>query len=162
MVIVFDSESVSPVCLLGELHSHMALSWIAIHTPGEADVGVQNHVYCCPICMYVVKNNITLLDHIIVGHYLGSFSCGRCLVFAAATAEWMRRHIAVCGESKMEHHKVHSAHHKAHQGSKSSHKSRKAKKRTKEGVSVAAQKKLRSSPAESIPMVTSQEQAKKH
>ena len=25
MVIVFDGESVSPVCLLGELHSHMAL-----------------------------------------------------------------------------------------------------------------------------------------
>ena len=96
MVIVFDGESVSPVCLLGELHSHMALSWIVIHTPGEADVGIWNQVYCCLICLYVIKNNITLLNHIIVGHYWGSFSCGKCLAFAVATAEWMRRYIAGC------------------------------------------------------------------
>ena len=102
-VIVFDGESVSPVCLLGELHSHMALSRIAIHTPGEAEVGVRNRMYCCPICTYVIKNDIALLDHIIVGHYWGSFSCGKCLAFAAATAERMRRHIAVCGQSQMEH-----------------------------------------------------------
>ena len=50
-VIVFDGESVSPMCLLRELHSHLALSQIMIHTPGEADVGVRNHVYCCPICV---------------------------------------------------------------------------------------------------------------
>ena len=55
-VIVFDGESVSPVCLLRELHSRMALSRIAIHTAGEAEVGVRNRMYCCPICTYVVKN----------------------------------------------------------------------------------------------------------
>ena len=75
-VMVLDGESVSPVCLLEELHSHMALSRIAIHAPEEADVGVWKHMYCCPICTYVVKNDIALLDHIIIGHYWGSFSCG--------------------------------------------------------------------------------------
>ena len=78
-VIVFDSESVSPICLLEELHSRVTLSRIAIHTPEEADVGVRDCVYCWPICAYVIKNDITLLDHIIVGHYWGIFSCGKCL-----------------------------------------------------------------------------------
>ena len=160
-VVVLDGESVSLMCLLEELHSCVALSWIAIHTPEEAEVGLWNHMYCCPICAYIVKNEITLLDHIIVGHYWGSFSCGRCLAFAVATTAQMRRHIAGCRQSPMEHHKVHSACRKAHWGSKSGCKSRKAKKRTKEGVSAAAWKKPCSSPTESIPTVTSQKQAKK-
>ena len=160
-VIIFDSESISPVCLLRELHSHVALSWIAIHTPEEAKVGVWNHMYCCPICVYVVKNEVTLLDHIVIGHYWGSFSCRRCLAFTVATAEQMRRHIANCGQSQTGCCKVHSACRKAYWGSKSGRKSRKAKKRTKEGVSVVVQKKPRSSPTESIPTITSQEQAKK-
>ena len=161
-VIIFDGESVSPVCLLKELHSHMALLQITIHTPEEAEVGVWNCMYCCPICAYVIKNDITFLDHIIVGHYWGSFSCGKCLAFAVATAEQMRRHIAGSGQSQMESCKAPSVHSKVYRGSKSGRKSRKAKKRTKEGVSAAARKKPRSSPTESIPMVISQEQAKKH
>ena len=161
-VIVFDGESVSPVCLLKELHSHVALLRIAIHTPEEAEVGVRNRMYCCPICTYVIKNDIALLDHIIVGHYWGSFSCGKCLAFAVATAEQMRRHIAGCGQSQMERHKARSTCCKMHCGSKSGHKSRKAKKGTKEGVSAVARKKPCSSSTGSIPMVTSQEQAKKH
>ena len=154
-VIVFDGETVSPVCLLKDMHSRMALLWITIHTPEEAEVGVQNHVYCCPICTYIIKNDIALLDHLIVGHYWGRFSCEKCLTFAVATAEQMRRHIAGCGQPQMEHCKACSACRKAHWGSKSARKSRKAKKRTKEGVSAAAWKKLCSSPTESIPMVTS-------
>ena len=161
-VIVFDGESVSPICLLGELHFRLALLRITIHTPGEANVGVQNCVYCCPMCTYVIKNNITLLNHIIVGHYWGSFSCRKCLAFAAATAEWMRRHIAGCGQSQVVRGKAHSARHKAHWGYRSGRKSRKGKKRTKEGVSAAARKKLHCSPTRSNPTVTSQEQAKKH
>ena len=75
-VIVFDGESVSSVCLLGELHFHVALLRIVIHMPQEADVVVQNRMYCCPICAYVIKNNIALLDHIIVGHYWAVFPAG--------------------------------------------------------------------------------------
>ena len=137
-VIVFEGESVSPVCLLQELHSHLTLSRIAIHTPQEAKVGVRNHMYCCPICTYVVKNNIVFLDHIIVGHYWGSFSCGKCLAFVAATAQQMKRHIAGCGLLQMECSKVHSVCSKAYHSSKSGHRSRKAKKITKEGVGTAA------------------------
>ena len=68
--------------------------------------GYGNHVYCCPNCAYIIKNDMALLDHIIVGHYWGSFSCRKCLAFVAATAEWMRRHITGCGQSQMEHRKV--------------------------------------------------------
>ena len=68
-VVVFEGESVTPTCLLGELHSRMALSRYALHTPDEAKIGIRNRMYCCPICAYVIQNSTTLLDHIIVGHY---------------------------------------------------------------------------------------------
>ena len=42
-VVVFEGESVSPWCLLGELHSRLALSRFAIHTPDEAKIGIRNH-----------------------------------------------------------------------------------------------------------------------
>ena len=160
-VVIFDCESVSPMCLLRELHSRVALLRIAIHTPEEVEAGVWNHVYCCSICMYIVKNEVTLLDHIIVGHYWGSFSSGRCLAFTVATAEQMIRHIVNCGQSQIRHHRVRSMHCKVHRGFKSSHKSRKAKKRSKEGVSVAPQKKLCSSPMGSLAKVPSHEKARK-
>ena len=70
-VVVLEGESASPRCLLGELHSRLALSRFEINTPKEAKVGIRIHVYCCPICTYVVKNNIALLDHIVIGHYWG-------------------------------------------------------------------------------------------
>ena len=40
MVVVFEGESVTPKCLLSELHSHMALAWYALHTSGEAKMGI--------------------------------------------------------------------------------------------------------------------------
>ena len=101
MVVVFKGESVSPLCLLGDLHSQFT-----IHTPEEAKIGIRIRVYCCPIFTYVVKNNTAFLDHIIVGHYWGSFSCGKCLAFAVDTVEQMMRHFTHCGQSEMEHHKA--------------------------------------------------------
>ena len=153
-IIIFDGESVSPMCLLGELHSRVALSRMAIHMAREFKMGIRNHVYCCPICSYIVKNAMAFLDHIMVGHYWGSFSCGRCLSFAAANAEEMTRHIRNCGQSHTDHRKAHSARRKKHRGTKSSHKSKKAQKRTKEGVGAVARQKPHDSP-------TSKEQAKK-
>ena len=86
-VIVFEGESVSPECLLQELHSCLTLCHIAIHTPDEAKVGVKNCMYCCHICVYIVKNHLVFLNHIIVGHYWGSFSCGKCLAFMVVTTQ---------------------------------------------------------------------------
>ena len=159
-VVVFEGESISPWCLLGNLHSRLALSRFTIHTPEEAKIGISIRVYCCPICMYVIKNNTAFLDHIIVGHYWSSFSCRKCLAFAVDTAEQMMGHLTHCGQSETECHKVRSAHSKAHQGSKSGRKSQEGKKK-KEGVSAAKRKKLRSSPTESNPVASSQEQAKR-
>ena len=102
-------------------------------------------------------------NHIIVGHYWGSFSCGKCLAFVAVTAQQMKRHIAGCGKPQMEHSKAWSTCSRvleAHSGSRPSHRSRKAKKRTdKEGVGTAAWSRPCSSPTKSIPAVTFQEQA---
>ena len=113
-VIIFDGESFSPVCLLEALHSRVAVSWITIHTPEEAERGVQNRVYCCSICAYVGKSNYAFLNHIIVGHYWGSFSCRKCQTFAAATAQQMKRHLMGCEQSQLECCRVRSACHEAH------------------------------------------------
>ena len=40
MVVVLEGESVTPKCLLSELHSRMALSQYALHTSGEAKMGI--------------------------------------------------------------------------------------------------------------------------
>ena len=115
--VAFEGESFLLVCLLQELHSRLTLSHIAIHTRDEARVGVRNRVYCCPICAFVAKNNIVFLNHIIVGHYWGSFSCGKCLASVAVTAQEMRRHFAGCGKPQVEHSKACSVHSKAHHDS---------------------------------------------
>ena len=144
------------------LTPHLTLSRIEIHTTVKVKVGVKYHVYCCPICTYMVKSNIVFLNHVIVGHHWGSFLCGKCLSSMVATAQKMKRHFANCGKPQMEHSKVCSMSSRAHCGSKPSHRSRKAKKKTKGGVGMAAWKRLRSSPTKSIPAVTLQEQAKEH
>ena len=153
-ILIFEGESVSPTCLLGELHSHTSLSRMAIHTDREANMGIHNCVYCCPICAYIVKNATALLDHIVVGHYWGSFSCRMCLSFAATNAEEMRRHIDTCVQSQHGHRRVHSMCRGMHHGKKSGCMSKNAAKRTKQGAGAVAQQKARDSP-------TSQEQTKK-
>ena len=135
-VMVLEGESVSPRCLLGELHTWLALSQFEINTPKEAKVGIRIRMYCCPICAYVVKNNVALLDHIVIGNYWGSFSCGKCLSFAADTAGQMRRHFTTCGQSKTDCCKAQSTCSKGHQESISGH-TKKGGKKKKEGDSVA-------------------------
>ena len=162
-VIVFKGEMVTPLGLLQELHSRLTLSHITIHTLEEVKVGPKNRVSCCPICMYVVKNDYSFLNHIIVGHYWSSFSCGKCLKFVG-NGQQMKRHIPDCGKPKKECKKKHSKDNKvpeAQSSSKSGHKSKKVKKNKtdKEGVSVAGQKKLCGSPSKSSTVATSQEQA---
>ena len=97
-VVVLEGESITPWCLLAELHSRMALARFALHTPGEAKMGIRHRVFFCPICAYVTNNPITFLDHIIVGHYWGSFSCGVCLAFATLTAAEMKAHLRGCSQ----------------------------------------------------------------
>ena len=101
-VVGFEGETVTPLGLLQELHSCLTLSCIAIHTPEEVKVGPKNHMSCCPICTYMVKNDYSFLNHIIVGHYWSRFSCGKCLKFAASNRQQMKRHIADCGKPKKE------------------------------------------------------------
>ena len=105
-VVVFEGESVTPKCLLSELHSCMALSWYALHTSDEAKMGIRHRIFCCPICEYVANNPTTFLDHIVVGHYWGSFSCGVCLAFATLTTAGMKAHQIGCGQSEMERSKA--------------------------------------------------------
>ena len=81
---VFEGGMVTPLGFLQELHLCLTLSCIAISTPEEVKVGLKNCMSCCPICAYIVKNDYSFLNHIIIGHYWSSFSCGKCLEFAAS------------------------------------------------------------------------------
>ena len=130
-MVVLEGESVTPKCLLSELHSCMALSRYALHTSDEAKMGIRHHMFFCPICEYVANNPTTFLNHIVVGHYWGSFSCGVCLAFATLMAVGMKAHLIGCGQYGMEHSKVRSLHEKAPRGSKSGRKSK--GKKSKEG-----------------------------
>ena len=149
-IIVFEGESVTPLCLLQELHSHLTLSHIEISTPDEAKVGQKNHVSCCPICTYVAQNDNSFLNHIIVGHYWSSFSCGKCLKFVVAMGQQMKRHILGCGKPQKEHKRRHSSNiqvPEACSSLRSGHESKKAKKKSdKEGVGMVGWKKPCSTP----------------
>ena len=157
-IIIFEGESVTPVCLLHELHSQVALSRITIHTSEEAKVRIMNRMYCCPICTYMAKIKSIFLDHIIAGHYWSSFSCGKCLAFMAVTRQQMKRHLASCVKPESEGSKAHSAHSgvpEVHGRSRPSCRSVKTKKRTqREGVGTVTWKKPRSSPSQSVPVTT--------
>ena len=60
---VFEGGMVAPLGLLQELHSHLTLSHILIHTPEEVKMGQKNRVSCCPICMYVIKKRLHVPHH---------------------------------------------------------------------------------------------------
>ena len=145
-IIVFEGESVTPLCLLQELHSCLTLSHIEISTPDEAEVGQKNHVSYCPICPYVAKNDNLFLNHIIVGHYWSSFSCGKCLTFVVAMGQQMKRHILGCGKPQKEHKRRHSSNIQVlevHSSLRSGHESKKVKKKSdKKGIGMEGWKKL--------------------
>ena len=95
-IVVFEGGMVTPLGLLQELHSHLTLSHIAISMPEEVKVGPKNCMSCCPICAYIVKNDYLFLNHIIIGHYWSSFSCGKCLEFAVSLGQQMKKHFPDC------------------------------------------------------------------
>ena len=112
----------------------MALSRYALHTSGKAKMGIQHCVFFCPICAYVTNNPTTFLDHIMVGHYWGSFSCGVCLAFATLTAAEMKAHLIGCGQYGIKRSKARFPREKAPQGSKSGRKSKGKKPKEGDGM----------------------------
>ena len=102
---VFEGGMVTPLGPLKELHSCLILSCIPIHMPEEAKMGQKNHMSCCPLCTYVIKNDYAFLNHIIVGHYWSSFSCGKCLEFVASSGQQMKKHFPKCYSPKEAHKK---------------------------------------------------------
>ena len=109
---VFEGGIVTLPGLLQELHSHLALSCITISMPDEVKVGLKNCVSCCPICTYTVKNDYSFLNHIIIRHYWNSFSCRKCLEFAASSGQQMKKHFPKCKGPKEEHKKKKCSKHK--------------------------------------------------
>ena len=76
-IVVFEGGNVTLLGLLQELHSQLTLSRIPMHILEEAKLGQKNRVSCCPICVYIVKNDNAFLNHIVICHYWSSFSCGK-------------------------------------------------------------------------------------
>ena len=85
-IMVFKGGMVTLLGLLQELHSCLTLSCIPDpHSQKRWKWDRKTMVSCCPICAYVIKNDYTFLNHIIIGHYWSSFSCGKCLEFAVSS-----------------------------------------------------------------------------
>ena len=142
-IMVFEGGTVTPLGLLQELHSRLTLLCIAIHTLEEVKVGQKNRMSCYPICTYVVKDDYWFLNHIIIRHYWSSFSCGKCLEFAASSRQQMKRHFHDCNGSKKACKKKCSKDHKASEVQSSQeyvHKSKKGKKDKADKEKGAAQK----------------------
>ena len=100
-IVVFEGGNVTPLGLLQELHSQLTLSCIPIFTPDEAKLGQKTRKSCCPICTYIVKNDSTFLNHIVICHYWSSFSCGKCLKFIVSSGQQMKKHFLKCRSIKM-------------------------------------------------------------
>ena len=137
---------------------------MVIHMPEEVKVGPKNHMSCCPICMYVVKNDYSFLNHIIIGHYWSSFSCGKCLEFVVSSRQEMKKHFHNCKDPKKVHKKRRSKGSKVSEVQNSpisSHKSKKGKKdkADKEDRSGVGEKKPGGSPSKSAGTTASEEQA---
>lgn len=94
IIVVFEGGNITPLGLLLDLHSRFSLSRISIATCGEEEP--KPCVSCCPLCMYVVKNDPSFLNHIVIGHYWCNYACGRCLDFVAMSAQQLKRHIPLC------------------------------------------------------------------
>ena len=78
--------------LLQELHLQYTLLHIPIFTTEEAKQGQKLHVSCCPICAYIVKNDSTFLNHIVIMHYWCNYACGRCLGVVVTSTQQMKKH----------------------------------------------------------------------
>ena len=74
-------EATAHRCGLRGWNSHTA------GASGEVKLGLKNHMSCCPICTYIVKNDYSFLNHIVIRHYWSSFSCGKCLEFTASSRQ---------------------------------------------------------------------------
>ena len=102
-------------------------------------------------------------NHIIIGNYLSSFSCGKCLEFVASFGQQMKRHFAICDGPKKVHKKKHSKGNmasEAQSSQESAHKSKKGKdKADKEDRHGMEKSKLCRSPSKSASTANSQEQA---
>ena len=99
-IVVLEGGNVTLLGLLQELHSQLTLSHILIFTPEEAKLGQKMRTSCCPICMYIVKNDSAFLNHIVICHYWSSLSCGKCLKFVVSSAQQMKKHILKCPSIK--------------------------------------------------------------
>ena len=95
-IAVFEGGNVTPLGLLQELHLWLTLLCIPIFTPDEAKLGQKTRISFCPICTYIVKNDSTFPNHIVICHYWSSFSCGKCLEFIASSGQQMKKHFLNC------------------------------------------------------------------
>ena len=127
-IVVFEGGTVTLLGLLQELHLHLTLLRIPIHTLEEVKMGQKNRISCCPICACIVKNDYAFLNDIVICHYWSRFSCGKCLEFTASSGQ---QHFPKCGGPKEARKEAHSKGGKSsgpHGGHKSGHKPKKGKK----------------------------------
>ena len=96
IIVIFEGGNVTPLGLLQELHLWFTLSHIPIFTSDEVKQGQKTCVSCCPICTYIIKNDSTFLNHIVISHYWSNFACGKCLNVVMTSGQQMKKHFLKC------------------------------------------------------------------
>ena len=96
IIVIFEGGNMTLLELLQELHLWYTLSCIPIFTADEAKQGQKPHVSCCPICAYLIKNDSTFLNHIVIAHYWCNYTCRKCFDVVITSGQQMKKHFLKC------------------------------------------------------------------
>ena len=93
LILVHSAVSVMAVSLLRELHTAVCLWQLQVNLWDKLV-----KLSFCPFCIYVGGggNDLSYLNHIIIGHYNTSYRCGRCLKQAFISSLVLCTHKKVC------------------------------------------------------------------
>ena len=79
LIVAHSQDTVTVVCLLGELHANASLQLLKMETDAEAGGKTKQKLSFCPFCQYLGSNDPAYLNHIVCMHYTASYGCGNCL-----------------------------------------------------------------------------------
>ena len=91
LVLAHSADSVTAISMLRELHT---ATWLRCFQVNLQDKLVK--LSFCPFCTYVGGNDLSYLNHIIIGHYNASYRCGKCLKQAFISSSTLHTHKKVC------------------------------------------------------------------
>ena len=91
MILVHSNDFVTAMSMLQELHTTTCLRCLQMDIHDKSI-----KMSFCPFCAYVVANDLSYLNHIIIVHYNTSYGCGKCLKQAFVSSSTLHNHKKLC------------------------------------------------------------------